>query len=208
MWEETRLKKLFGSNAYAKVLGPLKKLDDRSEKFIFLGYAPNGYRLWNPRKRKIVISRDVKFEERNNEWENKIEKVNIKVTKGDEEENEEQRTQGQNEEEEDSENTMSEYEEVEEQSEHEEEEEKQIPRRSTRERTIPKKYRDYVYLTYQQAVTGEERNKWKQAIKEEQISHDKNKTWELVDRVEAGEKRFSRVDGSSKGRIMDSTKQD
>jgi len=39
------------------------KKDKRSEKFYFVGYAPNGYRLWNPEKRKIIISRDVKFEE-------------------------------------------------------------------------------------------------------------------------------------------------
>jgi len=52
---------LFGCITYAKILGPLKKLDDRSKKYK-LGYAPQGYRLWDIEKRKIIISRDVRFE--------------------------------------------------------------------------------------------------------------------------------------------------
>ncbi|EZA48366.1 Copia protein, partial [Ooceraea biroi] len=48
-WNERKLDlsnlKLFGSVAYAKNLGQLRKLDDRSKKYIFVGYAPNGYRL-------------------------------------------------------------------------------------------------------------------------------------------------------------------
>lgn len=43
---------VFGSEAYAKVLGPLKKLDSRSKQAIFVGYAANGYRLWDPKKGK------------------------------------------------------------------------------------------------------------------------------------------------------------
>ena len=41
------------------------KLDDRSEKFIFLGYDENsiGYKLYNPSNGKIVTSRDVEFDE-------------------------------------------------------------------------------------------------------------------------------------------------
>jgi transposase InsO family protein len=42
--------RLFGNTAYSKILGPLKKLEDRSKKFIFVGYAPNGYRLWKKEK--------------------------------------------------------------------------------------------------------------------------------------------------------------
>lgn len=42
--------------------GPLKKLEDRSKKFVFVGYAPNGYGLWDTERRKIIISRDVRFE--------------------------------------------------------------------------------------------------------------------------------------------------
>ena len=41
------------------------KLDDSSEKFIFIGYDENskGYRLFNPNSGKFVTSRDVEFDE-------------------------------------------------------------------------------------------------------------------------------------------------
>lgn len=56
--------RIFGSIAYAKKLKPLKKLDERSEKYTMLGYCPNGYRLWDEQKRKIILRRDVIFNER------------------------------------------------------------------------------------------------------------------------------------------------
>lgn len=56
---------IFGSTAYVKRLGLLKKLEERNKKLYFVGYAPNGYRLWNPQKKKIIIARDVKFLETN-----------------------------------------------------------------------------------------------------------------------------------------------
>lgn len=52
---------MFGAEAFAKVLSPLKKLDKRSERYTFVRYAPTEYRLWNSTRRKIKISRDVKF---------------------------------------------------------------------------------------------------------------------------------------------------
>ena len=41
------------------------KLDPKSKKCIFFGYddVTKGYRLWDPTTRKIVISRDVIFDE-------------------------------------------------------------------------------------------------------------------------------------------------
>jgi len=66
MLEEKRPKmnnlQVFGSVAYAKILDPLKKLDKRSKKFRFVGYAPLGYRLWDENKKNIILARDVKFE--------------------------------------------------------------------------------------------------------------------------------------------------
>lgn len=43
------------------MLEPLKKLDERSKKYIFVEYAPAEYRLWNPEEKKIKIARDIKF---------------------------------------------------------------------------------------------------------------------------------------------------
>lgn len=37
----------FDCIAYTKILILLKKLDNRCEKYIFVGYAPNGYRLYD-----------------------------------------------------------------------------------------------------------------------------------------------------------------
>ncbi|KAL4361783.1 hypothetical protein GQ457_04G023210 [Hibiscus cannabinus] len=58
--------RLFGSIAYAHVpdQGRLK-LDDRSSKYVFIGYDSNskGYKLFNPSNGRIVISRDVEFDE-------------------------------------------------------------------------------------------------------------------------------------------------
>ena len=61
---------MFGSIAYVHVPEETrKKLDDRSEKLIFIGYDSNskGYKLYNPSNRKTVISRDVEFDEEG-EW--------------------------------------------------------------------------------------------------------------------------------------------
>lgn len=50
-----------GSVAHVKILGSLKKLEKRSKKLLFVGYAPKW--LWNQEEKKIVIARDVRFEE-------------------------------------------------------------------------------------------------------------------------------------------------
>ncbi|KAL4369109.1 hypothetical protein GQ457_05G014540 [Hibiscus cannabinus] len=58
--------RVFGSIAYAHVpdQGRLK-LDDRSSKYVFIGYDSNskGYKLFNPSNGRIGISRDVEFDE-------------------------------------------------------------------------------------------------------------------------------------------------
>ncbi|KAH9751752.1 hypothetical protein KPL71_014419 [Citrus sinensis] len=58
----------FGDDSKVLVKGKDKsraKLDEKSEKFIFIGYDNNskGYKLYNPNIGKIVISRDVVFDE-------------------------------------------------------------------------------------------------------------------------------------------------
>ena len=54
--------RVFGSIAHVHVPDESRaKLDDKSEKFIFIGYDNNskGYKLYNPNNKKIVINRDV-----------------------------------------------------------------------------------------------------------------------------------------------------
>ncbi|GKD85403.1 retrovirus-related pol polyprotein from transposon TNT 1-94, partial [Tanacetum coccineum] len=58
--------RVFGSIAYVHVSSQKRsKLDDRSEKHVVVGYDKHskGYKLYNPITRKVVVSRDVEFEE-------------------------------------------------------------------------------------------------------------------------------------------------
>ena len=54
----------FGCLAYYHVpTETRKKLDPKSKKTILMGYESNGYRLWDPENKKILVSRDVNFNE-------------------------------------------------------------------------------------------------------------------------------------------------
>lgn len=57
--------RIFGCLCFRHVPEQLrKKLDDRSESMVFLGYHPTGsYKLYDPKTKKIVMSRDVFFDE-------------------------------------------------------------------------------------------------------------------------------------------------
>ena len=57
--------KVFGCIAYTTVKSSHHKLDEKSEKCIFVGYSlqSKAYRLYNPISGKIIISRDVIFNE-------------------------------------------------------------------------------------------------------------------------------------------------
>ena len=57
---------IFGSIAYFYVHDEKRvKLDNKSEKLVFIGYASRskGYKLYNPINGKVIISRDVVFDE-------------------------------------------------------------------------------------------------------------------------------------------------
>ena len=57
---------MFGCDAYALVPKHQRtKLDPKSKRYIFFGYGDGtkGFRLWDPTTRKIIINRDVKFNE-------------------------------------------------------------------------------------------------------------------------------------------------
>lgn len=57
--------KVFGLVCYKHVLDKVRKnLDDKSETLILVGYHPTGaYRLYDPKKKRIVMSRDVIVDE-------------------------------------------------------------------------------------------------------------------------------------------------
>lgn len=57
----------FGCTAYAKRIGPgISKLSDRSTPGVFFGYesGTKGYRIYNPINDKLIVSRDVIFDEK------------------------------------------------------------------------------------------------------------------------------------------------
>src|SRR3954464_13105842 len=57
--------RVFGCDAYALIKDHQHKLHPKGEKCILVGYEENSkaYRLWNHAKHKIIISRNVKFNE-------------------------------------------------------------------------------------------------------------------------------------------------
>ena len=58
--------RVFWSTTHVHVLDKRReKLDDKSERFMFMGYDPSskGYKLYNPNNKKMVVSRDVEFDE-------------------------------------------------------------------------------------------------------------------------------------------------
>lgn len=58
--------RVFGCIGYAKIVGiQLKKLDDRSRMLVHLGTEPGSkaYRIYDPHTKRVVVSRDVVFDE-------------------------------------------------------------------------------------------------------------------------------------------------
>ncbi|PRQ23286.1 putative RNA-directed DNA polymerase [Rosa chinensis] len=58
--------RVFGCIAFAHVPDHIrKKLDDKADKCIFIGYSTvtKGYKLYNPKTKKVIVSRDVTFDE-------------------------------------------------------------------------------------------------------------------------------------------------
>ena len=57
--------RVFGCLCFAKEQNQVRKLDDRSRPGVFLGYADGAkaYRVYNPVARRVLVSRDVVFDE-------------------------------------------------------------------------------------------------------------------------------------------------
>uniref|UniRef100_A0A2N9FGL6 CCHC-type domain-containing protein n=1 Tax=Fagus sylvatica TaxID=28930 RepID=A0A2N9FGL6_FAGSY len=132
--------RIFGCPAYVHISGEDRsKLDPKSKKCIFLGFKKGvkGYKLWDPVAQKVVISRDVVFDEKS-------------MTKAFKEE----KSQA-------AESIM------------------------IKNRIAP----DQIGLnassedpsTFQEAIESSEKDKWMEAMVEENESLSKNKTWELTE---------------------------
>uniref|UniRef100_A0A2N9EPJ3 CCHC-type domain-containing protein n=1 Tax=Fagus sylvatica TaxID=28930 RepID=A0A2N9EPJ3_FAGSY len=177
--------RIFGCPAYVHISGEDRsKLDPKSKKCIFLGFKKGvkGYKLWDPVAQKVVISRDVVFDE----------KSMTKVFK-------EEKSQAA-----ESSNNIGrstvqvELDELESQSDeepHSNDQEQDSTRsdRPKRNKRPPVRYGfedlvSYALLTssedpstFQEAIESSEKDKWMEAMVEENESLSKNKTWELTE---------------------------
>ncbi|KAG5867537.1 hypothetical protein JTB14_025309 [Gonioctena quinquepunctata] len=60
--------RVFGSQAWAAILPRQRKLEKRAQSYTMVGYTGARYRLWNYGKNEIISSRDVRFNERNTNY--------------------------------------------------------------------------------------------------------------------------------------------
>jgi hypothetical protein len=159
------------------------KLDPKSRKCIFLGYADNvkEYRLWDPTAHKVVVSKDVVFAE--NELQRK--KKNDSTSK---------ETVIVHMEEKSKESDSSEAESVHEKQ--EPDEINNVVRRSTRQTHKPSWQSDYVMTshyaycllteegepsTIQEALNGSDASQWVTTMHEEMEALHRNKTCDLIE---------------------------
>ena len=203
--------KVFGCISYAKVDTPhLRKLDDRSRILVHLGTKPRSkaYRLFDPMNRKIVVSRNVVFDEQKSwNWsvstsEAALAPGSFKLSFGDygnngirDDEGNVDESVKEAKEEEQTPITTSVDDNAHETESETEQEAEPVLRRSTRVSKAPSYLEDYVYLS---EVEGErlllllneesfnydeacEEEIWRNACDDEILSIVKNKTWELVD---------------------------
>ena len=80
--------RIFGCIAYAHVLDKnRKKLDNKAEKCVFLGVSESSkaYKVFNPVTKKVVVSRDVSFDEENT-WDWNVQQPTQALCNGDIEE--------------------------------------------------------------------------------------------------------------------------
>lgn len=181
--------RIFGSLGYSHIPKEKRgKLDDKSEKCIFVGYSENSraYKLFNPITKRIIISRDVIFDE-NAAWDWKNEKENgtiiynntlLESLEGE---------------------TMPDQDEVSPQSSPESSSSSESPPRKTKSlaeiygqtrRMLEEEFSDFALFVDSDPINfddAEKEEKWRLAMKEEIDAINKNQTWDLVE-LPAGKK--------------------
>ncbi len=167
--------RVFGCDSYAHIPKDERgKLDTKARKCILLGYGEEtkGYRLYDVMTRKIIHSRDVRFNERAKECgqdSHDVMKDDYKLIVD-----------------------FSEIEadrDTEEDQPNHEDHDHPLPRRSTRQSRQPDYYgREHSSLceapnqpaSYQEATNGPDRKRWQAAMEIEMLSMQDNKVWDLV----------------------------
>ena len=183
--------KAFGCAAYAHIpKDERQKLDPKARKCIFLGYGceTKGYRLYDPRRERILFSRDVLFNESDHGIEGSIHAVQekkqcVEVRMLDEEEETEREEPA------DEEETEHEEPADEEAADEENEEAPPAPpaRRSLRQKQQPDYYGEWASVaaneptTVTEALCSPEKKEWIAAMEREMQSLSENDVWELVE---------------------------
>lgn len=168
-------------------------MDSKAKKTIFVDYQQDSknYRLYDPGSRRIIISRDVAFDEssiQDNKSMRNEAKIYMKIpttTQHQERESENESVQ---------ENDPSDTNDRERNADTSTEIEQ--AQRHTKLKTLrdrqsirrPNRYEsNYVHynlpITFQEAVTGPDAEKWIDAVNDELRPHDKNKTWTIIPRT-------------------------
>ena len=196
--------KVFGCKAFIHVPKEQRsKLDGKALPCIFIGYGNEefGYKVWDPKTRKVIRSRDVVFHEDqtmkdSNKEEQQSEKVTMNITinpplqfTGDEDAQNEGDIPEALPDDSDEESIPSqEHDDQGEQFTGQENEQPQL-RRSNREHKPSTRYPSLEYLlltdggepeSFQEAQTHKDRGSWMKAMQEEMESLQKNNTYELV----------------------------
>lgn len=186
---------IFGCPAYFHVNE--SKLDPRAKKAIFMGFSEGvkAFRLWNPESKKIVLSRDVTFDESVMLKQTTPEKENHNPNSNEQVEFEINTNSGQTtnhpKDDLDDQNESSIQVEEPELAEIEQQSESIATSRPRREIRKPSRFTDMVAYAlpiigdnipynYRDAVQSMESDKWKKSMDEEMQSLHQNQTWELV----------------------------
>ncbi|GMJ04996.1 hypothetical protein HRI_004168800 [Hibiscus trionum] len=182
--------KIFGCIAYAHIPEQIrKKLDDRGEKCIFIGYdeRSKAYRLYNPLTKELIISRDVEFDEAEYWIWSSEEKKDEGLFFNEDQDNDDFISQDeQGDDQSPQQNLTDPYSSNNSRTDNSKVQPTEV-RRSTRERRVPERYKDYETqnislfcllassdpITYEEAI---EDDKWKNAMNEEIASIERNDT--------------------------------
>lgn len=200
--------RIFGSTAYIHVPKLFRgKLDNKAKKVVLVGYQgeSSNYRLYDPEKKRVSVSRDVIFDEKcygNEASDEKMEKQMLTLPKV-------AKNEGENiaiieESDEEAEDRDSDRDDDEDRAPEQQAGNgvmkstspitSSTARARLRDRTLLKKPSKYIeeldlseYVppeSYREAVTGTESEEWIEAIKSELRAHEKNKTWVMVPKRE------------------------
>ena len=182
--------RVFGCDAYYHVKED--KLDARARRATFLGFnhGVKGYRLWSSELKKIVVSRDVTFNETNlnlNEGVKEVHEVELSSKTSTEEDAQIEETQCDNQEDTQEEEIVM--------NDSTNQEESIAKRKGKREVMLPARFKDCVACmayalpviecdiptNYTEAARSSESKQWHEAMDDEMMSLKKNNTWELVE---------------------------